>query len=114
MTGDQSGRPAIPESSGSAASTALVGEASPLITFVVKLRNLQTRSWGDQTEVSASSAQDAAEQMAGSPLVGGFGDRSDLRARVWAMPFGSKPDTAFYVDRSAAVSEDAAMAGSAG
>ena len=114
MTVDASSRLPSPEVSSSAPGPAPIVEASPLVTFVVKLRNLQTRSWGDQTEVSASSAQDAAEQLAGDRLVGGFGDRSDLRARVWATPFGSKPDTAFYVDRSVGAPQDSAMAGSAG
>lgn len=114
MTGGDSSRQPSPEASGSAPGPSPSGETLPLPTFVVKLRNLQTRSWGDQTEVSASSAQDAAEQLAGDRLVGGFGDRSDLRARVWATPFGSKPDTAFYVDRSGVASQDSAMAGNAG
>lgn len=73
-------------------------------TFVVKLRDMRTRSWGDQTEVVAASALAAAEGLAGEPLLAAPGERANLRARVWATPFGSQPDIAFY----AVASTDAA------
>lgn len=75
--------------------------AKPGSVFVVKLRNALTRSWGDQVEVVAASAHEAAERIAGEPLLGGVGERSNLRARVWPTPFGSMPDIPFYVDLSA-------------
>jgi hypothetical protein len=66
-------------------------------TFVVKLRDPQTRSWGNEHEVVAASAQDAAEQLAGGEhLVEGPGERADLRARVWKTPYGSASDLSFY------------------
>lgn len=65
-------------------------------TFVVQLRNKEARSWGNQTEIVAGSAKEAAELAAGSSLREGFGDRVDLRARVWPTPFGSRPDIPFY------------------
>ena len=65
-------------------------------TFIVQLRNSETRSWGNQTEMSAESAHEAAEQAAGASLHFGPGERVHLRARVWAMPFGSRADIPFY------------------
>ena len=67
-------------------------------TFVVQLRNKEARSWGNQTEIVAGSAKEAAEQASGSSLREGFGERVDLRARVWPTPFGSRPDIPFYED----------------
>lgn len=68
-----------------------------MTTFMVKLRDPATRSWGDQTELDAPSAQEAAETVAGVPLQAGPGVRAYLRARVWPAPFGSQPDIHFYV-----------------
>ena len=71
-------------------------------TFVVKLRDPHTRSWGDQTEVIAISARDAAEQVAGGEhLLEGPGVRANLRARVWKTPYGSVPDILFYAAATA-------------
>jgi hypothetical protein len=64
--------------------------------FIVQLRNGETRTWGNQAEIGAVSAQKAAEQLAGRGLRPGPGDRMNLRARVWPMPFGSRPDIPFY------------------
>jgi hypothetical protein len=72
-------------------------ERQALMTFVVKLRNATTRMWGNQIEVRAASAADAAEDVAGEHLVEGGGVRADLRASVWATPFGSTPCRMFYV-----------------
>ena len=66
-------------------------------TFVVKLRDTGTRMWGNQTEVVATSAQAAAEAVAGEQLHAAVGERANLRARVWPTPFGAHPDVAFYV-----------------
>lgn len=66
--------------------------------FAVKVRSQRTRSWGDLTEVMAVSAKVAAEQLVGSPLREGPGDRADLRARVWPTPFGTSPDIPFFTD----------------
>ena len=66
--------------------------------FVVKLRDLRTRSWGDQEELDAGSAHAAAEAVAGERLIAGPGERTNLRARVWPAPFGSQPDIPFYVE----------------
>ena len=68
-------------------------------SFVVKLRDTDARAWGDQTEILADCAKDAAEMMAGQHL-SNHGVRDDLRARVWQTPFGSKPDEAFYLQAS--------------
>lgn len=68
-----------------------------LLTFVVKLRNTTTRMWGDQIEVRAVSATDAAEEAAGEHLVEGRGERADLRVSVWQTPFGSRPCRLFYL-----------------
>jgi hypothetical protein len=65
-------------------------------TFIVQLRNAQARSWGNQTQISAGSPQDAAQQVAGRGLQPGPGQRDDLRARVWPTPFGSRPGIPFY------------------
>jgi len=66
-------------------------------TFVVKLRDPRTRSWGNEIEVVAASAPHAAEKVAlGERLLEGPGERSNLRARVWKTPHGSAPDLAFY------------------
>ena len=66
-------------------------------TFIVKLRDIETRSWGNQTEIVAASARDAAEQATGGEqLLEGPGERANLRARVWETPFGSAPDLSFY------------------
>ncbi len=75
------------------------GTFSRSSTFVVQLRNKEARSWGNQTEIVAGSAKEAAEQASGSSLREGFGDRVDLRARVWPTPFGSRPDIPFYEDK---------------
>ena len=69
-------------------------------SFVVKLRSIETKSWGNQVEILAASAQAAAEQVAGETLVQGLNDRASLRARVWATPFGSQPEVLFYSDGS--------------
>lgn len=66
-------------------------------TFVVKLRNMESRIWGNQSEIVADTAIDAAEWAAGESLVSAIGDRTKLRARVWQTPFGSIPDVPFYV-----------------
>lgn len=71
-----------------------------MMTFVVKLRNPITRMWGDQVEVRAPSAADAAEEFAGEHLVEGRGSRDDLRVTVWATPFGSRPSRLFYIPGS--------------
>ena len=65
-------------------------------TYIVQLRNGEARSWGNQAEVSAESAKEAAEQVAGRLLRSGPGEREYLRARVWSTPFGSSPDIPFY------------------
>ncbi len=66
-------------------------------TFIVKLRNPGTNSWGNETEVIAASPRQAAEQVAGGEhLLEGPGERSNLRARVWKAPHGSSPDLSFY------------------
>ena len=71
-------------------------------TFVVRLRDRLTRSWGDEHEVVATSAREAAEQLAGGEhLSEGPGERADLRARVWKTPYGSTPDLSFYTDATA-------------
>ena len=71
-------------------------------TFVVKLRDFTTRSWGDQTEVTAVAAQEAAEQVAGGErLLEGPGERANLRARVWKTPYGSPPGLPFYAEAAA-------------
>ena len=71
-------------------------------TFVVKLRDPLTRSWGNEHEVVAASAREAAEQLAGGEhLLEGPGERADLRARVWKTPYGSAPDLSFYTDPTA-------------
>ncbi|MDB5590901.1 hypothetical protein [Enterovirga sp.] len=68
------------------------------VAFIVKLRNPGTRSWGNQTEVLALTAKDAAEDVSGERLIQGGVDRAQLRARVWAAPYGSAPDLMFYTD----------------
>lgn len=70
--------------------------------FVVKLRDCGTRMWGNQVEVLASSPRDAAEIVSGERLRGGSGDRANLRARVWKLPFGSAPDIHFFADLAGA------------
>ena len=71
-------------------------------TFVVKLRDSLTRSWGNEHEVVAASAREAAEQLAGGEhLLEGPGERADLRARVWKTPYGAAPDLSFYTDATA-------------
>ena len=89
-------------------STVLVGTSPPVSTapgvrtFVVKLRDTLTCSWGNEHEVIAASAREAAEQLAGGEhLLEGPGERADLRARVWKMPYGSAPDLSFYTDATA-------------
>ena len=67
-----------------------------LNTFIVQLRNGEARTWGNQAEISAMSAKQAAEQAAGGSLRAGPGERVHLRARVWPTPFGSRPDIPFY------------------
>lgn len=66
--------------------------------FAVKVRSPRTKSWGDLTEVVAVSAKVAAEELVGSPLREGPGERADLRARVWATPFGTSPDIPFFTE----------------
>ena len=65
-------------------------------TFIVKLRSLSTKSWGNQEEVEAGSALEAAQRVSGETLREGSGAREHLRARVWVTPFGSQPDVQFY------------------
>jgi hypothetical protein len=70
----------------------------PSAGFVVKLRDVRTRSWGNETEVVATTALEAAERVAaGEHLLEGPGERSRLRARVWKTPYGSVPEMLFYV-----------------
>ena len=69
-----------------------------MATFIVQLRDIRERRWGNQSEVAAGSAKEAAEQVAGEPLHQGTGARAELRARVWPTPFGSQPDIPFYVE----------------
>ena len=64
--------------------------------FIVQLRNAEARSWGNQTEISAGSAQEAAQQVAGRGLKPGPGAREDLRARVWPTPYGSRTGIPVY------------------
>lgn len=64
--------------------------------FVVKLRDVSSRMWGNQVEIRASSALEAAEMATGERPLLEAGIRNDLRARVWATPFGSRPDVPFY------------------
>ena len=79
-----------------------LGAAARGDTFVVKIRDPHTRSWGDQTEVIATSARDAAEQVVGKEhLLEGPGERANLRARVWKTPYGSVPDISFYAAAAA-------------
>ena len=92
----------------SSGSTNLAGTSSRVLTapaqstFVVKLRDPLTRSWGNEQEVVAASVREAAEQLAGGEhLLEGPGERADLRARVWKMPYGSAPDLSFYTDPTA-------------
>lgn len=73
-----------------------------MANFVVKLRNLESRSWGNEAEIDAGSAKEAAEQVAGEPLRAAVGVRADLRARVWPTPFGSQPEILFYTDVASA------------
>ena len=90
----------IMSSSSSAAPGGPIGvtkDAEEGSTFVVKLRDIGTRMWGNQTEVVATSAQAAAEAVAGEQLHAAVGERANLRARVWLTPFGAHPDVAFYV-----------------
>ncbi len=68
-------------------------------TFIVKLRSIETRSWGNETEVTAASAKEAGEREAGEPLREAVGERADLRARVWPTPHGSAPEIFFYATR---------------
>lgn len=64
--------------------------------FIVQLRNADAGSWGNQTEISAASPQEAAQQVAGRGLHPGPGQRENLRARVWPTPFGSRTGIPFY------------------
>ena len=68
-----------------------------MTTFIVQVRDMKLRMWGNQTEVTAETPEQAAEQSAGERLTGIAGARADLRARVWAVPFGSRPAIPFYV-----------------
>lgn len=68
-------------------------------TFIVKLRSLESRSWGNEMEISAETAKEAGERAAGEPLREAVGVRADLRARVWPTPHGSAPDILFYATR---------------
>ena len=86
-----------------AGSTQSQGAAGPSRAgFVVKLRDGATRSWGNETEVFAASAQDAAEIVAAQPLSSGPGSREHLRARVWKLPYGTVPEVHFYLPPSEA------------
>lgn len=67
-------------------------------TFIVKLRSLSTKSWGNQEEVEAGSALEAAQRVSGETLRQGAGERDRLRAKVWATPFGTQPEVQFYLD----------------
>lgn len=69
-------------------------------TFVVKLRSLSSKSWGNEEEVEAASALEAAQKAAGEALRQGSGDRDRLRARVWTVPVGTQPDVQFYLDEA--------------
>jgi hypothetical protein len=64
--------------------------------FIVQLRNAESKSWGNQTEISAGSPREAAQQVAGRGLQPGPGERESLRARVWPTPFGSRTGIPFY------------------
>jgi hypothetical protein len=64
--------------------------------FIVQLRNPATRMWGNQAEVTADTAQQAADSAAGYSLHASGGTREELRARVWEVPFGSKAEMHFY------------------
>jgi hypothetical protein len=72
-----------------------------MTVFIVQLRNPVTRMWGNQAEVTAETAKEAAESAAGCTLRGGVGGRADLRARVWATPFGTQPEIPFYACETA-------------
>lgn len=76
-------------------------ETKRAMAFVVKLRDGGTRMWGNEVEVMASSPQDAAELVAGERLLGGQGERANLRARVWTLPHGSVPEIHFFTDTTA-------------
>lgn len=91
----------VPHVSTPAGQTASAGSEAGS-AFAVKVRDLTTRSWGDQTEVLAKSAKAAAEDVTGEALVEGPGERANLRARVWPIPFGSQPDIPFYAAAPAA------------
>lgn len=82
---------------GQAAAPSQAPASGPGRAFVVKLRAARTCSWGNETEIVAASALDAAQLVAGEPLFGGRGERANLRARVWQTPYGSVPDQLFYV-----------------
>jgi hypothetical protein len=73
-----------------------------MTVFIVQLRNPVTRMWGNQAEVMAETAKEAAENLAGCELREGAGDRADLRARVWTVPFGSRPEIPFYATEGSA------------
>lgn len=75
--------------------------SDPHPTFVVKLRSPDTRSWGNQVEVQAATASDAAEWLAGERLIEGSGQRDDLRVSLWSTPFGSSAPRLFYVEHPA-------------
>ena len=66
-----------------------------MTVFIVQLRNPATRMWGNQAEVTSETARQAADDAAGCQLRTGAGSREELRARVWAVPFGSKPEMLF-------------------
>lgn len=68
--------------------------------FIVRLRNTATRSWGNQIDVTAPTALEAAQQAAGEPLQSEQRGRDALRARVWEKPYDTKPDEWFYHTRA--------------
>ena len=68
-----------------------------MATFIVKLRDRQTKSWGNEEEIEAESALTAAEHAAGEALQQGGSDREALRARVWETPHNRSTGLHFYV-----------------
>lgn len=69
-------------------------------TYIVKLRNLTSRSWGNQEEVEAASPLEAAQKASNETLREGSGKREWLRAKVWALPFDTSSSMNFYLDEA--------------
>lgn len=69
-------------------------------TYIVKLRSLSSRSWGNQEEVEAESPLEAAEKASNETLRQGSGERDRLRAKVWTPPFDTSAAMQFYVDEA--------------